>query len=97
VNYPSVDEVVEFVKLLFPEQEGDKVGISVRRNGLAYVIKVDRMYDFVPVRLASLLSLAKFFDTLNVNDSRFSQGGCESCDYGSSYEVIITVAEGAKP
>jgi hypothetical protein len=98
MNYPSVDEVVEFVNLLFkPEYEGDKVGISVRRDGLAYVIKVERMYGFVPVSLASLLSLARFFDTLNINDSRYSQHGCDTCDYGSSYEVTLTVEEGAKP
>jgi hypothetical protein len=98
MKYPSIDEVESLVKRLFvPEYNGDKLSISARRDGLAYVIEIERMYDYVPVKLSHLLSLAKFFDTLNINDSRYSSQGCDTCDYGSSYEVTLTVKEGQKP
>jgi hypothetical protein len=38
------------------------------------------------------MELAEFFDTKNINDDeKFSNGGCETCDWGSSYGFELVV------
>lgn len=92
MTYPTIEEVKEFAGTLFVgDYDGDEVEIDVRRVGDEYVIEVTRMYNYVSLKLSHLLSLANFFGTLNVNDERYHTNGCETCDYGSSYKVTLTV------
>lgn len=55
-------------------------------------IAVSCMYAAPSPTLAVLRQLADFFGTDNINDDdHFSNGGCETCDYGSSYGYTLTV------
>lgn len=72
----------------FDRRDGE-VGATPYDGG--WRISVKQMYNYVNVDFAFLLKLSEFFDTKEINDERYSSSGCESCDYGSSYEVVLTV------
>lgn len=64
------------------------IGLSKDR----VTITVSSMYDPPSLSFAKLKVLAEYFETDNINDDdRFSNEGCETCDYGSSYGFTITV------
>jgi len=49
------------------------------------------MYEAPNLNLNVLMKLADFLGTKNINDGdKFSYGGCETCDYGSSYGFTLT-------
>lgn len=54
-------------------------------DGRVY-IKVFRMYEYVPLSLKELLSVAKVIGTDRFEVDSWSSSGCETCDYGSRYE-----------
>jgi hypothetical protein len=55
-------------------------------------ITLSDMYSSPVLNLKKLMELAEFFDTKNINDDdRFSNEGCDTCDYGSSYGFTLTV------
>lgn len=54
------------------------------------VIELERMYQYVTVTFKQLTEIAKVLGTDEINLSNGeSYGGCESCDYGSSYTVEL--------
>jgi len=72
--------------------EGEK-SVNIDSNKSDEVkITFDCMYEQPNLNLDVLMNLADFFGTKNINDdNRFSIGGCETCDYGSSYGFTLTV------
>lgn len=54
-------------------------------------ITISAMYDPPGLSLSTLLKLAEFFGTKEIVDTRFSRGGCETCDYGSSYGFTLRI------
>jgi hypothetical protein len=49
------------------------------------------MYGAPNLNLTVLEELSEFLGTTNINDdNHFSEGGCETCDYGSSYGYTLT-------
>lgn len=55
-------------------------------------IKLECMYEAPCLNLEVLRQLADFFETDNINDDdKFSYGGCETCDYGSSYGYTLSI------
>jgi predicted nucleic-acid-binding Zn-ribbon protein len=56
-----------------------------------YNIKVDQMYEFIGISFSKLLALSKLFGTEKIDVNDYSQSGCETCDYGSSYQHTIQV------
>ena len=55
-------------------------------------ITLSKMYSSPQLNLKVLRQLADFFETENINDDeRFAEGGCETCDYGSSYGFTLSV------
>lgn len=54
--------------------------------------KVHAMYEPPPFNSTLLFALCDFFDTKHINDvNRWSNGGCETCDYGSDYGFELEV------
>ncbi len=92
MRYPTLNDVEGQVRRTFrSDYEGDKIKVDVRRDGEGYTIEIEKMYSYVSLKLSQLLELANFFDTLNINDTRYHTNGCETCDYGSSYKITLTV------
>ena len=54
-------------------------------------VKLIRMYEFVPVDVKVLFALANIFGTKEINVDQYSTPGCETCDWGSSYEVTLDI------
>ena len=54
-------------------------------------VKLVRMYEFVPVNGPTLFTLANIFGTKEINVNQYSTSGCETCDWGSSYEVTLDI------
>ncbi len=74
---------------VYPEQKPKK-GVSGQEYHVD--IKLSSMYESPSLNLGLLMELAEFFGTKNINDDdRFSNGGCDTCDYGSSYGFTLTV------
>lgn len=60
------------------------------KNGVAE-INVHKMYSAPGLGLKKLIALSEFFETQNINDSRFSYSGCDTCDYGSDYGFTLII------
>jgi len=88
--------IAEIVKLLaYQGDDGslDDLAVKIEQNTqLTFHIKITRMYSYVVIQFKTLDALAKLFktDQINLSDGDHSSG-CETCDYGSSYEVNITI------
>lgn len=56
------------------------------------VVEYEAMYDRPTITFAFLESLSEAFKTKHIDlENGHSQSGCETCDYGSSYGVVITL------
>lgn len=92
------EEIQEKIKALWPEQNNswDKIAVDIYRGTDTLYLTMSKMYEAPGLSFMQIQALAKFFDTLNVEtESEFSNGGCDTCDYGSSYGFKIRVSEGA--
>lgn len=67
---------------------------EVTRTPDGWTLTVRQMYTYVPFDAEQLFKVCELFDTMNVNDSRYHTSGCETCDYGSSYELTLYVKDG---
>lgn len=70
---------------------------EVSQSGDVVHIKISQMYEAPGLTFAQLRALSDFFETDSINDDRFSEGGCETCDYGSAYGFTLTVRPGKWP
>lgn len=61
-----------------------------------YDIELCAMYGYPQFNVEDLFKLCEFFDTLNINESRYSQNGCATCDYGSRYVLVFQIRDGKK-
>jgi len=84
------EEVLDFAKTLWPEV--DKI------EWYNDTLSVSQMYDAPDLTLTHLMKLATFFDTMNVGKyDDIAMGGCETCDFRSSYGFELKVAPGDSP
>jgi hypothetical protein len=86
--------VVDQIRGLFEDGSYEKTNFEFQTKEDGYFIEVSKMYSYVGFRNGSVLSnYQKIATLLGVEDgdevSRYSYGGCETCDYGSSYEVTL--------
>lgn len=66
------------------------VDVSVYKDRVD--ITLAAMYSAPSLSYYHLKALADYFETENINDDdRFSETGCETCDYGSSYGFTLTI------
>lgn len=59
-------------------------------------VKITNMYEHVPLTFDRLLALKELFGTDKFEVDHLSLGGCETCDYGSSYWHEFTYNPNAK-
>lgn len=70
-------------------KNGDHCTIREMRNG--FEIDYGRMYDSPNLNFAKLKALGELFGTEEINVDNYSESGCETCDYGSSYGHTIQI------
>ncbi|TXH10288.1 MAG: hypothetical protein E6R04_05830 [Spirochaetes bacterium] len=57
-----------------------------------YRIKFTQMYEYIDLSFETLLALSEIFQTRKIDiGERENWGGCETCDYGSSYQVSVRI------
>jgi hypothetical protein len=67
-------------------------GLSVTAEDDTVTIVVSRMYEYVECGYAELSKLAALFGTDKIDLGRDSWSGCDTCDWGSKYEITITIS-----
>jgi hypothetical protein len=69
------------------------IDVSVlRRDGDDFTVRLERMYEYVDMDFATLSALSDRFNTklIDISNKEF-HGGCDTCDYGSSYWIDLSV------
>lgn len=66
-----------------------KVKIHETSNNLE--ITIAQMYEYVNIDFKFLKQLSEIVGSDEINDNRFCTDGCETCDYGSNYEITLTI------
>ncbi len=57
-----------------------------------YRIKFSQMYEYINLSFETLLALSEIFQTKKIDiGDRENYSGCETCDYGSSYQVSVRI------
>lgn len=96
------EEIRAKVKELWPDVDLNETRWSsacyfgIKRQSDYVDITIAQMYDAPGLSFAQLQSLAEFFDTLKVEtEEEISEGGCETCDYGSRLGFVLRISDGA--
>jgi len=87
-------ELIESIRNLFEPGNIKKTKFSFDTKSDGYYINIKKMYNYVGFRSGSVLSnyqqIANLLGVENGDEvSRYSYRGCETCDYGSSYELTL--------
>jgi hypothetical protein len=56
-------------------------------------LKVSQMYEYVPFEFETMVKFSELFKTKKINVGQEQSSGCETCDYGSSYEVTFSILD----
>jgi len=95
------EEIQKKMEEIFNENNYEKLKIEVsysKYDANEYRIKLSKMYSAPGLSFAKLHQVALYFDTMNVEtESEFANGGCDTCDYGSSYGFTLCVRNGDSP
>lgn len=86
----TAEEIKTYIEKLFPSAE-----ISVKERTYAgqdcINIKITKMYEYVELGFATLMKVAKFCKTQEIDVDEWSYGGCPTCDWGSSYTKELQI------
>jgi len=86
----SEEEIKDQVKKIWGNDEPDTIKVSIGLEAVS--IELSSMYSAPGLNFAKLKALSDFFETDHIDDEeRFSNGGCESCDYGSNYGFTLII------
>ncbi len=71
----------------------DDLNVEIAQDReLVFSVDITRMYSYVKLQFKTLDAISKLFQTDQINlENGHQYSGCETCDYGSSYEVILEV------
>jgi hypothetical protein len=73
-----------------------KIPATDLKRGEGFEICVKKMYEFVPMNFKVLKGLGELFGTDQIDVDNWSRSGCQTCDYGSSYEVKFQIYNATK-
>ena len=91
MNHYSDEQILSFFKGVW--KDSSRANIKVEKN-LPDLVQVELESSYSPPGLgfAKLKAVSDFFGTTNIDDpDTFSYGGCETCDYGSSYGFTLVM------
>lgn len=90
------EEFVEMLNSAFGEggPYDDRV-VDVQTSGEDLVFSVGQQYKPPELTVSTLNAVAAFVGTDTIDIGSESESGCETCDFGSCYSVVLTVRGGA--
>lgn len=94
---PDTKEVIELRTILEwkkPHYDNPSLRITLIEGGIE--LDFSKMYDAPPLSFKMLKALSEHFGTDKIDVDDYSNGGCETCDYGSSYGHRIQVLSPTK-
>lgn len=65
--------------------------IDIKKHHDHVRVRVSQMYEYVDCSFKVLMGLSKIFGTESIDIDDYSTSGCETCDYGSSYEKTFKI------
>lgn len=88
------EKIYEVVKGDSYEKPTVKVRVPYGVQGDCLEIVVEQMYEYVKMGFATLQAISDILGTEKIDIySQDSRGGCDTCDYGSSYEITLRAYE----
>jgi hypothetical protein len=94
MNKYTDEEIKEFFSTMVKINNLMETKIEINKNTDNFVVvQISQMYEFVDVSFEKLTKISEFFGTTLIQDHRYSSRGCETCDYGSNYEVTLYIGE----
>lgn len=91
----SVELKNRILQILTPTDELSHVHYSVRaiikNQASGFVINYGQMYEKPELNFDKLMQLSEIFGTREIDVDDYSEGGCETCDYGSDYGHEIQI------
>lgn len=82
-------EICNFVRKLFP---GSQLNVVTKIYDDHTEVRIIKSYSYLVLQFKHLLAFSKFFDTKDIDlENGIHIDGCDTCDYGSSYEMIVTL------
>lgn len=93
MNKKNIEKLIK--KIIDPENSLKFEFVSGDNNG--FKVEFYKMYDKPKITFDKLSEISKKFGTklIDISDGR-SNDGCETCDYGSSYGVLLTITKPTK-
>lgn len=87
-------ELVEAIKEILPAGGSyDHSVLKIYKIDDGIELSYGKMYEPPELNFTTLKKLSELFGTDNVDVDNYSQGGCESCDWGSNYGHTIQIRE----
>jgi hypothetical protein len=91
MNKPTLQNLID---LLFNENSWSDKHINVTQIAPNHIrITYGQMYESPTLNFKILSELSEMFGTKNIDVDDFSQGGCDTCDYGSDYGHDIDIKD----
>jgi hypothetical protein len=90
MKYKTKKEVEKFIEKLWPNEGVHREVMFFKGKEVA--IRLSSMYSPPGLHFSQLMKISKFFDSKNLDEvEHFSNEGCPTCDYGSSYGFTLTI------
>ena len=92
-QYTDAEIKAKFAEIFADEFQPYAGGdIKIVQNTPALVeVRIEQMYEYVTITFGHLLKISEFFGTQQIGDTRYHSDGCDTCDYGSSYEITLRI------
>lgn len=85
-----MSSIVDF----FPKgRKNEHSKLSCRKLSNGYELEWTKMYEPPELNFNTLKELSDLFGTTNIDVDNYSQGGCETCDWGSKYGHTIQIRD----
>jgi hypothetical protein len=86
-----IEKLKEALPPNHPEYNWRKCHLSVGEISGGYELTYGCMYEAPGLGFSNLKMLSELFGTDSVDVDNYGEGGCESCDWGSSYGNTIQI------
>lgn len=88
----TLDEMKKEITKLSGNYEWRDMNLEVLAKTKKQVdIRIAQMYEYVNVNLAVLEYFSELYGTKCIDVDDYMSGGCETCDYGSSYAKTLQI------
>lgn len=67
----------------------DELTVNIREINNKTYVSISKMYEYIEVSFSKLKLISEKMGCKEVDLERYSEPGCETCDYGSRYEVTF--------